>query len=39
MVQMERSLPQLEARTEALRAQKDAIEVEDAVEVKTHQVS
>eukprot|EP00983_Pelagomonas_calceolata_P096501 1158133-Pelagomonas_calceolata.AAC.10 len=31
---MERSLPQLEARTEALRVQRDAIEVEDAVEVR-----
>ena len=32
-LQMERSLPQLEARTEALKAQRDAIEIEDAVEV------
>lgn len=30
---MERSLPQLEARTEALKAQRDAIEIEDAAEV------
>mmetsp|Transcript_5957 Transcript_5957/g.15823 ORF Transcript_5957/g.15823 Transcript_5957/m.15823 type:complete len:1086 (-) Transcript_5957:281-3538(-) len=34
--QMERSLPQLEARTEALRVQRDAIEVEDAVEVERY---